>query len=371
VAYSKEFTLKNIGNVLGTVVKIDQLTLTQSRGKFSRLCVEIDLHKPLLPYVEVEGVAYSVVYEGISMICFNCGCYGHVKANCTFVAANNSDNAGPMNMEQPVDSNNDNGPTETNSPKDKNETTEATSSSGGPGPWMLMSYKNKKTSPDKTPHNAAPSKSGSRFALLQTFTEDGDNAMNEQSPTPIEELTKSTPPSEPKIVTMWKRVQAKLPIDSSKSNSSDGSHPKNLGNQKQMKALKDITNGKTVPMTGLMQLGPANRKTSKPSLPSRRKTPIIHETATTPQFPTLSSLINDAQANPAQCIVPALFGHCPPENLHDDDSSQFMDASTDDLSSNGQVCSDLALEITPNDLIQDIDQDNPSMPSNLEGMTEN
>lgn len=84
-SYFKECTLNNIGNLLGTVVKIDKLTLAQARGKFGRLCIEIDLQKPLRPYVEVDGLAYSVVYEGISMICFNCGCYGHVKANCSML----------------------------------------------------------------------------------------------------------------------------------------------------------------------------------------------------------------------------------------------------------------------------------------------
>lgn len=44
--------------------------------------MEIDLQKPLLPYVEVEDDIYNVVYEGISMICFNCGCFGHAKAAC-------------------------------------------------------------------------------------------------------------------------------------------------------------------------------------------------------------------------------------------------------------------------------------------------
>lgn len=81
VRYFKEFTLNKIGDLLGNVVKIGQLTLAQSCGKFSRICVEIDLQNPLLPYIEVEGVAYSVVCEGTSMICFNCGCYGHVKAS--------------------------------------------------------------------------------------------------------------------------------------------------------------------------------------------------------------------------------------------------------------------------------------------------
>lgn len=79
VRYFKEVTLTKIGNQLGNAVKIDQLAVAQSRGKFGRICVEIDLQKPLLPYIEVEGVAYSVVFEGIFML--NCGCYGHVKAS--------------------------------------------------------------------------------------------------------------------------------------------------------------------------------------------------------------------------------------------------------------------------------------------------
>lgn len=44
----------------------------------------------------------------------------------------------------------------------------ATTLSGGPGPWMLMSYKNKKSNPAKTTQNFARPKSGSRFSLLQT-----------------------------------------------------------------------------------------------------------------------------------------------------------------------------------------------------------
>ncbi|XP_062019300.1 uncharacterized protein LOC133735880 [Rosa rugosa] len=86
VKYFKDYTVANIGKVLGDVVKVDQVTIGQARGKFARVCVEIDLSKPLRRFVEVESVAYSVIYEGISLICFECGCYGHAKDKCPTIA---------------------------------------------------------------------------------------------------------------------------------------------------------------------------------------------------------------------------------------------------------------------------------------------
>lgn len=43
VRYFKEFPMTCIGKILGDVVKIDKFTLSQARGKFGRLCIEIDL----------------------------------------------------------------------------------------------------------------------------------------------------------------------------------------------------------------------------------------------------------------------------------------------------------------------------------------
>ncbi|KAL6178952.1 hypothetical protein ACLB2K_050469 [Fragaria x ananassa] len=90
--FFKEFTVAMIGKILGDV-KVDKLTVGQARGKFARVCVEIDLNKPLKPFVEVETVAYNVVYEGISLICFECGCYGHAKDKCPLVIPENVANA--------------------------------------------------------------------------------------------------------------------------------------------------------------------------------------------------------------------------------------------------------------------------------------
>lgn len=81
VKYFKQFIVAKIGKILGDVVKVDQLTIAQARGKFARVCVEVDLNKPLKPFVEVESEAYGVVYEGISMIALNVGVMAMSRIN--------------------------------------------------------------------------------------------------------------------------------------------------------------------------------------------------------------------------------------------------------------------------------------------------
>ncbi|KAB5524822.1 hypothetical protein DKX38_022571 [Salix brachista] len=57
--------LEKIGKLIGLTVKVDPHTMSQSRGKFARICVELDISKPLTLFIEVEGLTYWVVYEGI------------------------------------------------------------------------------------------------------------------------------------------------------------------------------------------------------------------------------------------------------------------------------------------------------------------
>lgn len=100
--------MRRIGKLLGNVVKADKLTLAHTLGQFGQVCVEIDLQKPLAPHVEIEGFAYDVVYEGMSMIYFNCGGFGHIKLNCPYqkifpTEKSTTDNLEEenMNMEKP------------------------------------------------------------------------------------------------------------------------------------------------------------------------------------------------------------------------------------------------------------------------------
>ncbi|KAJ6750259.1 hypothetical protein OIU85_000857 [Salix viminalis] len=73
---------EKIGNLIGLIVKFDSYTMSPLKGKFARICVELDISEPLTPCIEVEGpTTYRVVYEGIQVICFECGHYGYGRDN--------------------------------------------------------------------------------------------------------------------------------------------------------------------------------------------------------------------------------------------------------------------------------------------------
>ncbi|KAI9107610.1 hypothetical protein K1719_021273 [Acacia pycnantha] len=71
-----------IGNMIGKIVKIDRSTSIYEKGGFARICVEIDLQSPLLPAFKVFGEEKQLVYEGLHLVCFGCGRYGHEQVDC-------------------------------------------------------------------------------------------------------------------------------------------------------------------------------------------------------------------------------------------------------------------------------------------------
>lgn len=74
--------LERIGMTTGTFLKVDKLTSIHSRGKFARICVELDLDKPLTPFIILRGHKIPIEYEGLHSICFKCGKYGHKREQC-------------------------------------------------------------------------------------------------------------------------------------------------------------------------------------------------------------------------------------------------------------------------------------------------
>ncbi|GLT84702.1 hypothetical protein SLE2022_029190 [Rubroshorea leprosula] len=74
---------------LGNPIKVDRGTLLATRGKFARVCVEVDLSQRLPSTVDLdlEELPQSLIlveYKGLHRICFHCGEYGHKEEACRF-----------------------------------------------------------------------------------------------------------------------------------------------------------------------------------------------------------------------------------------------------------------------------------------------
>lgn len=62
---------------MGKTLSIDSNTIDQVRGSYARVCVELDLSKPLEAFVAVGEYDYLIEYEHVHLICFSCGRVGH------------------------------------------------------------------------------------------------------------------------------------------------------------------------------------------------------------------------------------------------------------------------------------------------------
>lgn len=77
IEYYEPSALKDIRKAIGPVLRIDTHRATEARDQFARLCVQVNLGKPIIKLIRVGGIAQQVQYEGISSLCFACGCVGH------------------------------------------------------------------------------------------------------------------------------------------------------------------------------------------------------------------------------------------------------------------------------------------------------
>ncbi|XP_019155091.1 PREDICTED: uncharacterized protein LOC109151955 [Ipomoea nil] len=80
-AFPNEF-LKRIGMQIGRPIRVDTTTSLASKGKFARVCVEVDITKPLVSKFVLDFQEWPIEYEGFHMVCFDCGLYGHRQDQC-------------------------------------------------------------------------------------------------------------------------------------------------------------------------------------------------------------------------------------------------------------------------------------------------
>ena len=77
--------LKQIGEAIGRVLRIDSHTAMEARGRYARLCIQLDVTKPLINTVLIGRFEQPVVYERLHKQCFSRGRIGHRLESCLLI----------------------------------------------------------------------------------------------------------------------------------------------------------------------------------------------------------------------------------------------------------------------------------------------
>lgn len=169
----KENLLMAVSNTIGKAVKVDLATQDATRGKYARACVEVNLAQPLLPSVTLYGRQQLVEYEGLHLICFHCGRYGHRAEGCPHIPA------------ATVDPNRD-------TPSEPAPSTESIY-----GPWMLP-RRGRRPRQHKAPGVSPPPVAGNFMKPVDpsSSTRPGSSTvLNQPAPAPPPKSSRSCVPS--------------------------------------------------------------------------------------------------------------------------------------------------------------------------------
>jgi len=74
--------------------RLTKNTTLANRGRFGRVCVEVELEKPLVGLIEIDGFSYIMEYKGLHTFSFKCGRYGHRKILCPQAVSLSNDSSG-------------------------------------------------------------------------------------------------------------------------------------------------------------------------------------------------------------------------------------------------------------------------------------
>ncbi|CAN1138858.1 hypothetical protein LINPERHAP2_LOCUS10929 [Linum perenne] len=129
---------------------MDLATAEGARARYARVCVEVDLSKPLLRKYMIGDRVFYVEYESLENICHSCGIYGHKIDACL-----------PPNS--PADVPPPEAGSATRQPGEEKE--------DNAGSWMTVTRRCRPKKSVKVVTEPPPTK-GSRFNILQRPTPD-------------------------------------------------------------------------------------------------------------------------------------------------------------------------------------------------------
>ncbi|KAL7230600.1 hypothetical protein ACSBR2_008965 [Camellia fascicularis] len=176
IEYFQEKVLYTIARQLGKPLKIDLTTAMATRGKYARVCIEMDLNKPLCPRFLLGKKSYNIEYESIHSFCFFCGRVDHRRELCRFKAANQSSQAPQTSSSPPTVE----GLAVTENPStvqlQANDSRRCAEGSDAHfGPWMLVTKKTRRPTLTRKAQYNGPSPNPNRFAELgsSAYQEEG------------------------------------------------------------------------------------------------------------------------------------------------------------------------------------------------------
>ncbi|CAN1136532.1 hypothetical protein LINPERHAP2_LOCUS9517, partial [Linum perenne] len=82
IQFFNHMVVERIGNHIGRTVRLHLATSEGARVRYARVCVEVDLSKPLLGKYIIEDKVFLIEYESLDNICYSCGMYGHKVDGC-------------------------------------------------------------------------------------------------------------------------------------------------------------------------------------------------------------------------------------------------------------------------------------------------
>ncbi|XVE97957.1 hypothetical protein REPUB_Repub03eG0063800 [Reevesia pubescens] len=153
-----------IGCKVSKPIKLDVNTSLAIRGKFAKICVEVDLSKPLVSRVRVGNFIQIIEYEAMYTVCFKCGVYGHRMDKCPLKqSVPSQDQNVPCNMD--VENNMDN----------------SNSTCSDYGPWMFAHRRTWCGSNSKGMNEIVylGESQGNRFSVFVAYDHDDDIGMGE------------------------------------------------------------------------------------------------------------------------------------------------------------------------------------------------
>ncbi|CAN1168454.1 hypothetical protein LINPERHAP2_LOCUS27828 [Linum perenne] len=142
IHYFNQVAVTRIGNCIGRTVRLDLATAEGARGRYARVCVEVDVSKPLLGKYMIENCTLFIEYESLENICVTCGHYGHKADICPSTHGTQS---APDQPEVEVQ---DDAP------------------NGDAGEWMIVQRRSKNKAKKVPVTSSKQADTGSRFAAL-------------------------------------------------------------------------------------------------------------------------------------------------------------------------------------------------------------